>query len=224
MEYAVLNRWSGEIQFTAKIECNEDASVSTKLGLAVKWAIANNADLRSADLRSANLTYADLSGADLRSADLNSANLRSADLINADLRSANLTYADLRNADLSSSDLSDANLRSANLRSANLRSADLRSADLSDANLSNADLSNAKNAPVVIHWLPWTTFVHKDYVKIGCQEIYRHEIETWGNDITRERWREFFPFKKVIIAIWEYAFPDEEYDNKAVSVAIDAKD
>jgi len=143
---------------------------SVKLGLAVKWAIKEKADLRSADLSyadlrsadlssadlssanlsyanlsSANLSYANLSSADLRSADLRSADLRSADLSSADLRSADLRSADLRSADLRSADLS-----SADLRSADLRSADLSSADLSSANLRSADLSSAKNAELAI--------------------------------------------------------------------------
>ena len=102
MTFTILNRFSGEVQITAEIDCDESVFRSLKLGLAVKWAIKNNADLRSA-----NLSYADLSYADLRSA-----NLSYADLSYADLRSANLSYADL----------SYANLRSADLRSANLSS------------------------------------------------------------------------------------------------------
>ena len=82
MKFEVNNRWSGKVQFTAEIVCDPAASVPLKLGLAIKWAVANGADLRSADLQSA-----DLRSADLQSADLRSANLRSADLQSADLRS-----------------------------------------------------------------------------------------------------------------------------------------
>ena len=114
IKFDVLNRYSGELQFTAEISCAADALPSIKLGLAVRWAVKNKADLRSANLSSANLRYADLS----------SANLRSADLSYANLRSANLRYADLSYADLSSADLRYANLSYANLSSANLRYAD----------------------------------------------------------------------------------------------------
>jgi len=115
IKFDIKNRFSGDVQFTAEIDCDENDNRSLKLGLAVRWGIKNSADL----------SYADLSYADLRSANLRSADLRSANLSYADLRSANLRSADLRSADLSYADL-----RSANLRSANLRSADLRSANL----------------------------------------------------------------------------------------------
>jgi hypothetical protein len=101
MKFDVLDRYTGEVKFTADIECKEDALPSLKLGLAVKWAIKEKATLRSADLRSA-----DLRSADLRSADLSYANLRSADLRYADLRYANLSYAYLSYADLSYANLS----------------------------------------------------------------------------------------------------------------------
>jgi uncharacterized protein YjbI with pentapeptide repeats len=148
MKFDVLDRFTGEVKFTAEIDCADSALPSLKLGLAVKWAIKEKADLRSADLRSADLSSANLSSADLRSANLRSADLRSADLISADLSSANLSSAnlssaDLRSANLRSANLSSANLSSANLSSANLRSADLRSADLISADLSSANLSSA---------------------------------------------------------------------------------
>jgi len=61
--FDVLNRFSGEVQFTAQIECAADALPSVKLGLAVKWAIKERADLSRANLSGANLSGADLSGA-----------------------------------------------------------------------------------------------------------------------------------------------------------------
>jgi len=155
MKFDILNRFSGAIQVSVEIECFADAPPSIKLGLAVRAAIKEMADLRSADLRSADLRSADLSSANLSSANLRSANLRSADLSSADLssanlRSANLRLADLRSANLSSANLSSANLRSADLSSANLSSANLRSADLSSANLSSANLRSAKDAELPI--------------------------------------------------------------------------
>jgi hypothetical protein len=125
IDFPVLNRWSGEVQFTATIEADDTTPISVKVGLAVKWAIKNKANLRYADLTSANLTSANLTSADLTSANLRYADLRYADLTSANLTSANLRYADLRYADLTS----------ANLRYADLRYADLRYADLTSANL-----------------------------------------------------------------------------------------
>ncbi len=111
MKFEVKNRYSGEIQFTAEITCDKDASTSFKLGLAVRWAIENRANLRYANLSSADLRYANLSSADLSYADLNNADLSSADLRYANLSSADLSYADLNNADLRYADLSYADLR-----------------------------------------------------------------------------------------------------------------
>src|SRR5882757_145544 len=113
MKFELKNRWSGEVQVTAEIECAEDAEFSLKVGLAVKWAVEHKANLRSANL--------------------SSANLRSANLSSADLSYANLSYANLSYANLSSANLSYANLRSANLSSANLSSADLSYANLDDS-------------------------------------------------------------------------------------------
>ena len=63
IKFDVLNRFTGAVQFTAEIECDEGASVSVKLGLAVRWAVKAGADLARADLAGANLARADLAGA-----------------------------------------------------------------------------------------------------------------------------------------------------------------
>ena len=129
MKFEVKNRWTDKVQFVADIECDDNASLSVKFGLSVKWAILSGANLRGANLY----------GANLRSADLSGANLRSADLSGADLRGANLRGANLYGA----------NLYGANLRSADLSGADLSGADLRGANLSGADLRGAKNIPAI---------------------------------------------------------------------------
>ena len=90
IKFEVKNRWSGEVQFTAEIEYDEGTAYGVKLGLAVKWAFINKADLHGANLRGANLHGADLHGADLHGADLHGANLRGANLRGANLRGANL--------------------------------------------------------------------------------------------------------------------------------------
>lgn len=89
--FAVLNRWSGEIQFTADIPVG--LGFRLKVGAALKWAFYSDADLSGADLRAA-----DLSGADLRDADLSGADLSGADLSAADLRGAVLRGAVLSGA------------------------------------------------------------------------------------------------------------------------------
>ena len=63
MEFKILNRFSGEVQFTAEIDCKEDELTSIKIGLAVKWAIKTGANLFGAYLSDANLSGANLSDA-----------------------------------------------------------------------------------------------------------------------------------------------------------------
>jgi hypothetical protein len=70
MQFEIKNRFTGDVQFTAEIECGDDASYSFKLGLAVLVAVKSGADLRGADLSRADLSGAYLSRADLRGADL----------------------------------------------------------------------------------------------------------------------------------------------------------
>jgi hypothetical protein len=134
----VTSRWTGKVQFTAKIAAHPDQPLGIRIGLAVKWAIESGA----------NLSDANLSGANLSDAYLRGANLSGANLSDANLSGANLSGANLRGANLSDANLSDANLSDANLRAADLRAADLRAADLSYANLSDANLSYAKNIEI----------------------------------------------------------------------------
>ena len=148
IKFDIHNRFTGAVQFTAEIECEETALRSVKIGLAVRWAIKNEADLREANLYGANLREANLRGADLYGANLYWADLREADLREANLYGANLYWANLREANLREANLYWANLREANLRGANLywanlREANLRGADLSEANLRGANLSEA---------------------------------------------------------------------------------
>ena len=93
MKFDILNRWSGKVQFSAEIECGEDATRGFKVGLAVKWAFKSGANLRGANLSGAVLRGAVLSRADLRGADLGGANLSGADLGGADLGGADLRGA-----------------------------------------------------------------------------------------------------------------------------------
>ena len=68
IKFDVLNRFSGEIQFTAEINCKPEELPSIKLGLAVKWAVKTGANLTGADLAGANLAGACLAGAYLAGA------------------------------------------------------------------------------------------------------------------------------------------------------------
>jgi hypothetical protein len=149
----IRNRVTNAVQVTAQIDCAPDAPISVKLGLAIRWAAGekanlsganlSGADLRGGNLSEANLSGANLSGADLRRAYLRGGNLREADLSGADLRGGNLSGANLSWANLSGGNLSWANLSWANLMGADLSGADLSEANLSWANLSGANLSGA---------------------------------------------------------------------------------
>ena len=143
--YNILNRLTGEVVFSAEIECRVDELPGVKLGLAVKVATKGSADLSGADLSSA-----DLSSANLSSAYLGRANLSGAYLSRANLSRADLSGAYLSGANLSSAYLSRANLSGANLSGADLSRADLSGADLSRADLSGADLSGANGAELAI--------------------------------------------------------------------------
>ncbi len=68
IKFEIKNRFSGDVQFTAEIDCDEGASYCVKVGLAVKWGVENRADLSRAYLSGADLSRADLSGAYLSGA------------------------------------------------------------------------------------------------------------------------------------------------------------
>ena len=61
-KFDILNRFSGAVQFTAEIDCPEDAPTGVKIGLAVRWALKSRANLSGANLKGANLSDANLSG------------------------------------------------------------------------------------------------------------------------------------------------------------------
>ena len=60
MKHDILNRFSGAVQFSAEIECKDDAPTSVRLGLAVKVAVKAKAYLSHADLSGANLNGAEV--------------------------------------------------------------------------------------------------------------------------------------------------------------------
>jgi uncharacterized protein YjbI with pentapeptide repeats len=188
ISHQIKNRWTGDVQFTAEIDCAEDAPLSVKIGLSVKWAIDNKSNLSGADLSGADLLYADLSGAVLCGADLSDANLSGVNLSDADLSYADLRYAVLRGADLSDANLSGVNLSDADLRGVNLSGADLSGVNLSDANLrgvnlrgadlSYADLRDANLGGVNLSGAPVIENIHqKIYAAASAPNALR--MESW---------------------------------------------
>jgi uncharacterized protein YjbI with pentapeptide repeats len=190
-KFDILNRFSGAVQFTAEIDCPEDAPTGVKIGLAVRWALKSRANLSGANLKGANLSDANLSGANLSEANLSRANLSGANLSGANLSGAYLSGpymsgANLSRANLSGANLSGANLSGANLSGANLSDAYLLGANLSDAYLLGPYMSGAKwrdeitiiRRPIQIYGLhdDWAVTILDQHMQIGCE---LHRLDEW---------------------------------------------
>ena len=76
MKFEIRNRLTGKIQVMAEIECAEDSPISSKLGLAMCWAVKARANLIGANLDGANLARANLAGAYLTGAYLTGAKIK----------------------------------------------------------------------------------------------------------------------------------------------------
>ncbi len=179
MKYDILNRFAGKVQFTAEIEATGDTPRRFKLGMSVKWAVENGADLSGADLSRADLSRAYLYGANLSGADLSRAGLNGADLNGAYLNGAYLSGANLYGAYLYGANLSGADLYGADLRGADLNRAGLNGANLSGADLNGADLNGTHGVNdwikcIQIDQYPIT--YTSDVMQIGCE---RHNITEW---------------------------------------------
>ena len=168
-QFEVRNRFTNAVQFTATIECAPGATVSIKLGLAVKWAVKARANLADANLARANLAGANLARANLADADLADANLAGANLARA-----NLARADLAGANLARANLADADLAGANLARADLADANLARADLADANLAGANLAGAD-------WLPKIGNIHQKVFAAASAEGALN-MDSWHAD------------------------------------------
>ena len=177
--FDVKNRFSGDVQFTAKIDCSEDDTHSLKMGLAVKWALDNGANLNGANLDGADLDGADLCGANLNWANLYGANLEGANLNGANLNGANLYGVTLYGVNLKGVNLKGANLEGANLEGANLYGANLCGAKLGGADLNGANLEGANGVNEYVKCIQIEAYpitYTADILQIGCE---RHPIEDW---------------------------------------------
>ena len=150
MRFDVMNRFTGAVQFTAEINCDDYASRSTKLGLAARWAVKSKA----------NLTGANLTGARLSGAELSGASLFQANLFRADLTLANLTEADLTRASLSRADVEGTNLTGVNLTGV-------------DFNGTTGVNDHIKCIQIDTYPITYTA----DVIQIGCQ---RHTHRKWA--------------------------------------------
>ena len=105
MFFDIKNRWSGQVQFSAEIDCDINAETGIKVGLAVKLAVKTGASLVGANLVGANLARASLARANLDGANLVGANLVGANLVGANLARASLDGANLARASLDGANL-----------------------------------------------------------------------------------------------------------------------
>jgi len=179
-DFDVLNRFSDKVQFTAKLDIElKDELRPTQLGAAVKWAVANGANLEGANLRGANLRDANLDGAYLRGANLEGAYLRGADLRGADLRGANHEGAYLEGANLEGAYLEGAYLRGAYLEGANLEGAYLEGADLRDAKIGkytiNRLISRAWRSEGPYEFFAFETETVEILIQAGCRTMLMSE-------------------------------------------------
>jgi uncharacterized protein YjbI with pentapeptide repeats len=180
MKFDILNRFTGAVQFTAEIECAEDALSSIKLGLAVRCAVKARANLAGANLADANLADANLAGAYLAGANLARANLADAYLAGANLADANLADANLAGAYLADANLADANLAGAYLAGANLARANLAGANLADAYLAGAKWRDGvvlTRPPIQIFGLKYRVTILDTHMQIGCE---LHSLAEWA--------------------------------------------
>ncbi len=193
-KFDVLKRFTGEVLFTAELDCDDDTPSSIRLGLAVKWGVKNRANLNGANLDGASLYRANLNGANLDGANLNGANLDGANLNGANLDGANLNGANLDGANLNGASLYRANLDGASLYRANLNGASLYRANLDGASLYRANLNGANlNGASLYRASLYRASGINEYIKciqidqypitytsevmqIGCQ---RHLIAEW---------------------------------------------
>jgi len=180
IQFEIKNRFTGGVQFTAEIDCDQDASASVKIGLSVKWAILNRASLDGASLDGAILDGACLDRASLNRASLKGASLKGVSLNGASLNWASLDGASLDGASLNRASLNGASLDGASLNRASLDGASLKGVSLDGASLDGASLNGATGLNdwvkcIQIDQYPITYTA--DTMQIGCR---RHPIGEWA--------------------------------------------
>ena len=161
----ILNRFTSAVQVRVEIECDPSTSTAIKLGLAVKIAFRDGANLYGANLDGANLDGANLDGANLYGANLYGANLDGANLDGANLYGANLTRANLYGANLDGANLDGANLDGANLTRASLYGAKL------------TENITVTKRPLQFYGLYWAVTIWDAHMRIGCQF---HSLADWA--------------------------------------------
>ena len=231
MKFEIKNRWTGEVQFTAEIEADETVSFRCKIGLAVKLARTNGANLRGADLCGADLCGANLCDANLYGADLCGANLCDANLYGANLCDADLCGANLRGANLRGADLCGANLCDANLYGANLCDADLCGANLRGAR--NSELAQAQTsilpAGTLIGWKKCRNDVlvkleipanakRSNAARRKCRAEFARVLEIIGAEEAVSHWNSDFVYRVGEIVKPDLPFDENRWDECASGI------
>jgi uncharacterized protein YjbI with pentapeptide repeats len=127
----------------------EELKEKVIVGVYLRVANLQKANLYGANLQKANLEFAKLQktkllAANLQEARLEQANLRGADIESADLQKADLSGANLQKTDLKFAKLQESILYAAKLQESDLVSANFQRADLRHANLQETNLDDVK--------------------------------------------------------------------------------
>ena len=129
---------TGEVLYKSDKPLKEALEEAIAVGVSLKFAQLDSANLAGADLSKADLAYASLSEANLAGADLSGAILTQARLRHANLSGADLTRASARHANFACANLSEACLCNVSLYGANLLYATLTNADITYASVNYA--------------------------------------------------------------------------------------
>ena len=125
IKFDVKNRWTGDVQFTAEIDCDKSEASSIKLGLAVMWAIKTGANMRGANMEGAYMEGANMTGANMEDANMEGANMRGAYMTGANMEDANMRCVNMEGANMRGAYMTGANMEGANMRGVNMRGANI---------------------------------------------------------------------------------------------------
>jgi len=115
IKFDVKNRYTGDVQFTAEIECDDNADMSIKLGLAIQWGYKNKKPLEGANMEGANMAGANMADANMAGANMEGANMARANMAVANMEGANMAGANMAGANMAGANMAGANMAVANM-------------------------------------------------------------------------------------------------------------
>jgi len=143
IKFDVKNRYTGDVQFTAEIECDDNADMSIKLGLAIQWGYKNKKPLEGANMEGANMAGANMAGANMAGANMAGANMEGAYMAGANMEGANMAGANMAVANMAVANMAGANMARANMAGANMEHAYMAGANMEGANMARANMAVA---------------------------------------------------------------------------------